>query len=79
VIGGLELPGLLPGFWGRKEGLKVQFCKKTLGITNKDLLYSTGNYTHYLTITYNEREYKKYIYICVYIYMCVCVYIYIYI
>ena len=38
-------------------------------ITNKDLLYSTRNYTQYLVITYNERETKKrlYIYICVYI------------
>ena len=26
---------------------------------NKDLLHSTGNYTQYLVITYNERECKK--------------------
>ena len=28
-------------------------------ITNKDLLYSIGNYTQYLVITYNEKECKK--------------------
>ena len=41
-------------------------------ITNKHLLYSTGNYTQYLTITYNGKESKiiyLYIYILLYIYM----------
>ena len=42
-----------------------------------DLLYSTGNYTKYLVITYNGRECKKRIYIYTYICVCVCVYIYI--
>ena len=33
-------------------------------ITNKELLYSTGNSTQYLVITYNGRECKnKYIYL----------------
>ena len=38
-------------------------------ITNKDLLYSTGNYTHYLVITYNGKESKKNIYLKKNIYM----------
>ena len=28
-------------------------------IINKDLLYSIGNSTQYIVITYNGREYKK--------------------
>ena len=28
-------------------------------ITKKDLLYSTGNYTQYLVITYNGKESEK--------------------
>ena len=28
-------------------------------INNKDLLYSTGNYTQYLIITYNRKETEK--------------------
>ena len=35
--------------------------------TNKDLLYSTGNYIQYLVITYDgEESEKEYIYVCVY-------------
>ena len=42
-------------------------------IDNKDLLYSIGNYTQYLVITYNgkesEREYiHAYMYVYIYIY-----------
>ena len=33
-------------------------------ITNKDLLYSTGNYIQYCIITYNGKESGKGIYIC---------------
>ena len=33
-------------------------------ITNKDLLYSTGNYTQYFGITYKAKESKKNRYIC---------------
>ena len=40
----------------------------TKQITNKDLLYSTGNYIQYLVITQNESE-KEYIYIYTYIYI----------
>ena len=39
-------------------------------MTNKDLLYSRGNYTQYLSITYNEKESKKE---CVCVCVCVCV------
>ena len=28
-------------------------------ISNKDLLYSTGNYIQYLVITYNGKEFEK--------------------
>ena len=35
--------------------------------TQKDLLYSTGNYTQYFVITYMGKESEKaYIYICMY-------------
>ena len=54
---------------GRGEGInkdlgisryKLLYIKQ---ISNKDLLYSTGNYTQYLVITYNGKEYEKeYIY-----------------
>ena len=36
-------------------------CRKQ--ISNKDLLYSTGNYIQYLVITYNGKESEIYIYI----------------
>ena len=39
---------------------------------NKDLLYSTGNYTQHLVMTYNGKEYEKEC-VCV----CVCIYIWI--
>ena len=38
-------------------------------ITNKDLLYSTGNYTQHFVITYNGKESETgyiYIYVCMY-------------
>ena len=37
-------------------------------VNNKDLLYSTGNYTQYFVITYMEKESEKeytYIYVCI--------------
>ena len=43
-------------------------------MNNKDLLISTGNYIHYLVITYNGRECIKRIYIHVpilYMYVCI--------
>ena len=39
-------------------------------INNKDLLYSTGNYSQYLVIMYNGKESEKeYIYIYTHIYI----------
>ena len=36
---------------------------------NKDLLYSTGNYTQYFVMTYNGKEYEKeYTYSHTYVY-----------
>ena len=51
-------------------------------MNNKDLLYSTGNYTQYFVISYKGKEYEKeniytYIYVCVYIYIYIYLYIYI--
>ena len=37
-------------------------------INNKGLLYSTGDYTQYLTLAYNKKETKR-PYIYIYIYM----------
>ena len=45
-------------------------------ITNKDLLYSTRNYTQYFVITYKFIRVIC-VYICVCVCVCVCVYTYI--
>ena len=48
-------------------------------ITNKDLLYGTGNYTQYLVVTYNGKESKKeYEYKCRYIYTYIYIHTYTY-
>ena len=51
---------------------RLLYIKKT---NNKDLLYSTGNYTQHIVITYNgkesEKEYMYYVYIYMYVYICV--------
>ena len=45
-------------------GIKIYTLLYIKQITNKDLLYNTGNYTQYLVVTYNGKESKKeYIYI----------------
>ena len=41
-------------------------------VNNKDLLYSTGNYTQYLVITYNGKESEKE---CIYVYIFICIYV----
>ena len=41
-------------------GINIYTLQK---ITNKDLLYSTGNYTHYFIITYKRKDSEKNIYI----------------
>ena len=55
------------GYWGegwgegivREFGTDMYTLLYLKWITNKDLLYSTGNYTQYLVITYSEKESKK--------------------
>ena len=55
-------------------------------ITNKDLLYSTGNYTQYFVVTYKGKESEKeyiyiyintpiYTYIHTHIYLCTLTYV----
>ena len=58
--------------WGEKNqqfGINIYTLLYIKQISNKDLLYSTGNYTQYLVITYNgkESEKEKNVYICVYL------------
>ena len=36
-------------------------------VNNKDLLYSTGNYTQYLVISYNRKESEREYYIRIYL------------
>ena len=56
-------------------GINIYTLLYTKQITNKDLLYSTGNYTQYLVITYKGKESEKE-YMCIYIYVCLYIYIY---
>ena len=46
-----------------KFGIKRYILLYTKYINNKDLLYSTGNYTQYLVITYMEKNLKRNIHI----------------
>ena len=49
-------------------GSNIQSLLYKKEITNKDLLYSTGNYTQYFVITYMGRESEEeYIYVYIYI------------
>ena len=57
----------------RREGISSEFginrytLLYTKSVTNKDLLFSTGNYIQYPVITYNEKESEKeYIYTSTY-------------
>ena len=43
----------------QKFGIKRYTLPYIKQITNKDLLYSTGNYTQYFVITYKGKESKK--------------------
>ena len=48
--------------WGRDKlelGIKIYTQLYMKQITNKDLLYSTENYTQYLVIIYNRKESKQ--------------------
>ena len=46
---------------GERQIRNIRLTYKLLyiKISNKDLLYSTGNYTQHLVITYNGKESKK--------------------
>ena len=41
-------------------------------VTNKDLLYSTGNSTQYSAMTYMRKESKKRVDICICVTDCLC-------
>ena len=69
---------------GEGEGIKkigidtyTLLCLKQ--ITNKDLLYSTGNSTQYFAMAYMGKESKKEWIIYVYVYVCVCICICVYV
>ena len=55
--------GLLKGKGKERINQELKINVKTLPyikqITNKDLLYSTGNYTQYFVITYKGKNPKK--------------------
>ena len=48
-------------------GVNIYILPYIKQIKNKDLLYSTGNYSQYLTVTYNRKESEKDTYIYKYI------------
>ena len=51
--------GKVGGGINQEFGVKIYTLLYTKQITNKNLLYSTGNSTQYLVITYNRKESKK--------------------
>ena len=55
--------GLLKGKGKERINQELKINVKTLPyikqITNKDLLYSTGNYTQYFVVTYKGKESEK--------------------
>ena len=66
---GVSSGGEEGGGEGEKKGKKkdnICYIKTKCG-TNRDLLYSTGNYTQYHIITYREKNLKKSVYIYIYI------------
>ena len=65
---------------GINQELGIKLCTLLytyiyMQITNKDLLYSTGNYTQYLVVVYNGKESKNNIYIYIYTYIHIYTYI----
>ena len=69
-----QMYGYQRGQQGREEAINQEFGNNMYTllyikqITNKDLLYSTGNYIKYPIITYNGKESKKeHIHIYIYI------------
>ena len=62
------VPKGIVGGWGDKLGWEFGINRYTLldinELNNKDILFSPGNYTHYLGTTYNGRASgKEYIHI----------------
>ena len=52
------------GWWiDQQFGINIYTLLYIKQITNKDLLYSTGNYIQYLVITYNRKPEKEYMYV----------------
>ena len=64
---------------GERGSLGLHMHTTIYKITNKALLYSTGNYIQYSVITYKGKKGKRYLYIYMSVCVCVrvCVYIYI--
>ena len=54
----------------QKFGINIYTLLYIKQVNNKDLLYSTGNYTQYLVITYNGKESEKE-YTYIYTYICI--------
>ena len=51
------------GGWINQEfGINIYILLYIKQITNKDLLYSTGNYTQYFVINYKRKESEKNMY-----------------
>ena len=50
--------------WGAIAFPRIYILLYIKWITNRDLLYSTGNYIQYLAIAYNATEYEKE-YVCI--------------
>ena len=51
--------GMGEGGINQEFGINVYTLLYIKQINNKDLLYSTGNYVHYLVINYNGKESEK--------------------
>ena len=57
------------GNWGginKEIGINIYTLLHVKQITSKDLLYSTGNYSHCLIIIYKEQQSEK-IHMCIYL------------
>ena len=61
---------------GERGSLVLHMHTTIYKITNKALLYSTGNYIQYIVITYKGKKGKRYMYIYVCVCVCVCMYVY---
>ena len=65
---GRNSPGCTLGNGKEAALIYLPMCSNETQVTNKNLLYSTGNCIQCLVITYNRRECKKRIYIYIYMY-----------